>query len=116
METSDIKTLLELSLCYFDEMKQLNKNEDITIYDKKYYMKALFNAIVRHTAIKNNINFRYGLSRYKIKICLICNKKFDDLDVCRVPKCEHLFHAECICSLENKDINELKCPICKCLL
>jgi len=116
-----IKTLAELNLCYIEEMMESAKyGNDPYPYDEKYYMKILGNSIIRYIGIKSKINFRYGLTQSKqikeITICLICNKEFKDIEICRTPSCKHLFHATCICSLENKETKELKCPICEQLI
>jgi len=110
----EIRDKAEFVLCYLDEIKRLDDSEfDEYLKDsKKHNIKALGAAFINYTKMKAGINFRYGLSKCKIKTCLICNKDFTDLDICRTPSCEHLFHSVCICNLEDKNTKELKCPIC----
>jgi len=110
-DKESVKMLAEFQLCCYDVMKYID------IHESNYRMKILFEAFVQLVSIRSGMNFRYGLTnieKYKdVKKCLICNKNFENIDVCRTPSCEHLFHATCICSLENKETKELKCPICK---
>lgn len=117
-EKETIRDLLEFGLSYLDELKENNKEYDIYLENnKEYHMKIIYNSLIRFIGIKSKINFRYGLSSAittkLAETCLICKEDFKDIDVCRTPSCEHLFHSICICSLENKETGELKCPICE---
>lgn len=113
---AELKIMAEIYLCYLDEMKRSNDTYDIFPDNKIFHIKALGDALINYTGMKAGINFRYGLSNYTIETCLICNRDFTDLDVCRTPSCEHLFHSVCICNLEDKNTKELKCPICNAII
>lgn len=119
----DVNDIIEYQLCYYDVLKYAIKHDENFIKydtDENYKMKLFSLSVSNFLAIQSGTNFRYGLSNLEkiknIKTCLICNKDFKDTDVCRTPNCQHLFHATCICSLENKETGELKCPICKTLI
>lgn len=60
-------------------------------------------ALILTVAIHSGINFLY--TEKEGEMCGICEKEFEYWDVCRNIRCEHIFHAECICSLEI-------CPTC----
>lgn len=94
--------------------KQITEAEDEKDMGKQIFA-GLLETFCRYISTTGGFNFRYDPEKttHPDKSCLICEKDFQKFDLCRTPDCEHLFHAVCICSLEDKVTNELYCPICQ---
>ncbi len=81
---------------------------------EKLWIPLLLNSIAGGCSV-GTVNIRYDPIKDQQSICLICNKYFNKHDLCRIPDCEHLFHAKCICGLQNPG-DSLVCPICGTLI
>ena len=105
----------ELLLCLSDNIKDMNIDQ-LEEQSDTLLLKLLASSIMEYVGIKSDINFRYQRDKdfNQIKICKICNKYFQEDDICRTPDCNHLFHAKCICSLESE--GKIFCPICDTLI
>ena len=111
MYSDGLKTITKK---YFDESNspELSTKYIETIFDRlgagDDIKKASFSALMMIMSINLSINFIY--LKDNNPLCTICNKNIETGDVCRTSNqdllnkrglysaCDHLFHAECICS------------------
>lgn len=100
------------------EVLQAKKDQIVEAENDKEMTKQIFSGfletVCRYISTTGGFNFRYDPenTNHPDKSCFICKKEFQKFDLCRTPDCEHLFHAVCICGLEDKATGELYCPIC----
>lgn len=127
---SDINNIIHFLQCLRESIesnRELLISADNILYPEqnmKNNFKVLCDAFVSHTTM-NIINFRYIIKDDTAQVCNICQKKFENNDICRIPGinyidegeintktiCECLFHAKCICDY-SKINNTKKCPVC----
>lgn len=117
--------LLDLSLNHQDIDNYinlfLNTNNDNINNNINHNYFNINNTNIDNLNVNNIDNYKY-LTLFKltgsdsknvhdIKECSICLNKFNDIDICMLTKCKHIYHKECIDYWISK--NKKTCPLCR---